>query len=967
MSQQYNTTYSDRGTGYNFFDGTSWGAQPTTRLESSRGGWPSIIALGNGGECAITHNTDNSLVNNTFRANIGSGSWTENTVTPDYLIWNRSASGGNDGNTIHMIGVTASTAFGGLPFNGLDGALVYYRSQDGGITWDITNLQLPGMDTSMYYGMQGDHYAISAKGETVVVAYFDDWGDSYIVKSIDNGDTWTKTIFLDFPVDKYATDDGIDLSADGVLDRVYSTDNYGTLILDDNGNAHVFYGVMLYADDDLADASFSWYPSTNGIAYWTESFGPDNTPPSVHPGDSSLWYSDMMNDHWITKAPDINGDGVVGGIDDLGGYALYYASRASMPSAGIDSSGALYLSFSGYTETADNGTQVFRHIYVTKSEDGGTTWSCPVDVTPHNDWNGMQECVFGSMSPVVDDKIRILYQKDFEPGLSVSGDVDMVDNNWITYLEVSVSVFDTSIIYGCSDSTATNYNPNATNDDGSCIPFVYGCTDYTAVNYNSFANTDDGSCIYCNQNTVDTLSYTGAMQTYTVPAGVTSVTIEAYGAEGRGASSSTYNSGKGGYSYGNLSVTAGQVLNIYVGGEGTLTPTGNSGQCYGGFNGGGNGGNGIEGGSGGGASDVRVNGTSFYDRVIVAGGGGGSNWIADGGDGGGLNGSDGNGEIINATGGTQYSGGTGASYNGFYGTDGVFGVGGESGVYNFSEWQWGGGAGGGFYGGGGGAPWNSGAGGSSYIGGVTNGTTTSGIQYGNGLVIISYSIQTCTGCTDPAASNYDSLALYDDGSCIICDLSTSLTIMNPTSPTSCDGFAFINATSSYSPINFTWFNINNNIIASGVNFVQNLCHGAYYIESYDSVGCLAVDTFIIGDLYGCTDPAAYNYDPLANIDDGSCISVVYGCADSSMFNYNSSANIDDGSCTPFIYGCTDPTALNYDASVNTDDGSCQYCDLSISLTVMQESSPSVCDGWVFINASSSNTPISLFMEYRKYS
>ena len=104
--------------------------------------------------------------------------------------------------------------------------------------------------------------------------------------------------------------------------------------------------------------------------------------------------------------------------------------------------------------------------------------------------------------------------------------------------------------------------------------------------------------------------------------------------------------------------------------------------------------------------------------------------------------------------------------------------------------------------------------------------------------------------------------------------------MNPTSPTSCDGFAFINATSSYSPINFTWFNINNNIIASGVNFVQNLCHGAYYIESYDSVGCLAVDTFIIGDLYGCTDPAAYNYDPLANIDDGSCISVVYGCTDS---------------------------------------------------------------------------------------
>jgi hypothetical protein len=127
MSQEYNNSWSDRGTGYNYFDGTSWGAQPTDRLETSRGGWPSIIALGNGTEASITHNTDNSLINNTSRNTIGTGNWTENTVTPDYLIWNRSAAGGLDGNTIHMIGLTAASNFGGLPFNGLDGALVYFR------------------------------------------------------------------------------------------------------------------------------------------------------------------------------------------------------------------------------------------------------------------------------------------------------------------------------------------------------------------------------------------------------------------------------------------------------------------------------------------------------------------------------------------------------------------------------------------------------------------------------------------------------------------------------------------------------------------------------------------------------------------------------------------------------------------------------------------------------------------------
>ena len=447
MSQEYNTTYSDRGTGYNFFDGTSWVAQPTARLESSRGGWPSIIALGNGGECAITHNTANSLINNTSRTNIGTGAWTENTVTPDYLIWNRSAAGGIDGNTIHMIALTEPSGgtWTGLPFNGVIGALLYYRSQDGGITWDITDMQLPGTDSSAQIGMSGDVYAIAAKGQTVAVAYFDDWGDSFIVKSTSNGDsaTWTKTTFLDFPVDKYAMDDGLDLDNDDTLDYVYSTDNCGALILDDFGDAHVFYGVMEYRDDDLTDASSSWFPATNGIAYWNESFGPDTTPATVQ--DTSLWYSDMMNNHWIVQAPDLNGDSIVFGIDSTGTYALYFLSMASMPNAGLDALGNIWLSFSGYTETADNGTQVFRHLYVTKSEDGGITWKTPVDVTPHDDWDGMQESVFGSMSPVVDDKIRIVYQKDFEPGLAVRGDEDMVDNNDIIYLEIDTAgLFDGS-------------------------------------------------------------------------------------------------------------------------------------------------------------------------------------------------------------------------------------------------------------------------------------------------------------------------------------------------------------------------------------------------------------------------------------------------------------------------------------------------------------------------------------------
>ena len=122
-----------------------------------------------------------------------------------------------------------------------------------------------------------------------------------------------------------------------------------------------------------------------------------------------------------------------------------------------------------------------------------------------------------------------------------------------------------------------------------------------------------------------TFSYTGREQTYTVPAGVSSLQVQAVGANG-----GVPPGGTGGMVIGELSVgaglaiTPGEALYVAVGG----TASGSNG----GFNGGGNG---IDGGSGGGgATDVRTcsptstscaNGvSSLLTRLIVAGGGGGA-------------------------------------------------------------------------------------------------------------------------------------------------------------------------------------------------------------------------------------------------------------------------------------------------------------------------------------------------------
>ena len=72
------------------------------------------------------------------------------------------------------------------------------------------------------------------------------------------------------------------------------------------------------------------------------------------------------------------------------------------------------------------------------------------------------------------------------------------------------------------------------------------------------------------------------------------------------------------------------------------------------------------------------------------------------------------------------------------------------------------------------------------------------------------------------------------------------------------------------------------------------------------------------------DATMFNYDELANIDNGNCIPFIYGCMDESMFNYNPLANADNNTCISFVYGCMDLEALNYDPLANTLDNSCCY-------------------------------------------
>ncbi len=73
---------------------------------------------------------------------------------------------------------------------------------------------------------------------------------------------------------------------------------------------------------------------------------------------------------------------------------------------------------------------------------------------------------------------------------------------------------------------------------------------------------------------------------------------------------------------------------------------------------------------------------------------------------------------------------------------------------------------------------------------------------------------------------------------------------------------------------------------------------------------------------GCTDPAACNYDPTANLDDSSCLydDVLGVCGG------DCTADVDaDGVCdVDEVPGCTNPDATNYNPNATDDDGSCEF-------------------------------------------
>jgi hypothetical protein len=457
-------TAASRGTGYNYFDGSTWvnPSYSTARIENVRTGWGTLTCVGNA-EIVAAHNGSSALVigicpqkgtqNWTFTNLVGPSITGINNdgqpATSTALLWPAIASSGN---IVHLICCTESDT--GMYYQGINTCLVYYRgtfnASSNTIDWESPRI-VGNLTSDEVRSMSGDAYAIAAKGNTVAILNAPSTSDVFLWKSNDNGVNFTKTVIVKSPIELYKENTTM------VLDTPCVADGSCAVSIDDNGMVHVAFGITRFFNDVLGDGSYSYYPGYDDMLYWNESMQP------ILSGTKEALNSDSLEaaGYMVFHRNDLTGDGGAYYIQN-GDFPGYGVAAVSTPQFVLDN-GTVYLI---YTQILDfpfintNEGAYYRGVFATKSSDNGNTWGGVSWLSYNKDcyyisdwsWTALQdtdftismmtesiynegESVFPAVaSKIVNGKINMWWQQDYIPGSEIKeSSVSMCQNESSIY------------------------------------------------------------------------------------------------------------------------------------------------------------------------------------------------------------------------------------------------------------------------------------------------------------------------------------------------------------------------------------------------------------------------------------------------------------------------------------------------------------------------------------------------------
>ncbi|MBR6227423.1 MAG: T9SS type A sorting domain-containing protein [Bacteroidales bacterium] len=391
------SAYSDRGTGYDYYNGTAFifeeEENPVTgRIESMKTGWPSYCQYGPKGEIVVSH-TGSNLVYYT-REIKGEGEWQGPNEIPNPvwlgtsdsdMTWPRVVTTGPDHDILHVIAAASDD-------NGF--YLFYSRSTDGE-NWTTTFV--PTLEEGEQGKYSADSYVMAANGDNVAIMLLSIMGHGYIIKSTDNGETWTKSKFWDNPYADFdwETDEN---SLFGYSDDITINDvdqygpDLGTICIDNDGIVHGAFSGHKYAHLELGSTYTYWYSRTlDGVFYWNETMGTLQGPEWVCPDDGTVipsdphnicrmwWPTDETGEYIVRNFESANLIGFLTPDDHFSEFSSdnwvvtgYFQSPAASPAICVDESGTVAVAYSvpDLTRPLSNDNKYLRSIMVSFIEPG---------------------------------------------------------------------------------------------------------------------------------------------------------------------------------------------------------------------------------------------------------------------------------------------------------------------------------------------------------------------------------------------------------------------------------------------------------------------------------------------------------------------------------------------------------------------------------------------------------------------
>ena len=273
MSHENNQTASDRGTGYNFYNGEDFLDQPEERVEPFKTGWPSIAQWKENGEILLAHG--NGHMQCFTRENAGEGEWQYMGALPDYPegypyaeygTWPRVVTCGDN----HDVIVAVAALQHSISSDETDIRTVMYRSTDAQ-NWTISYGPLEQYDYHIG-SFSADDYALAANGHNVALLYSGCLTNStWMFKSTDDGLTWETYKVWENPYEgrSFEFENG---QPWGMEDTLFMPMN-GAVVIDNKGVTHVALNTfeMIHTLDNESGYYSYWSGrAVDGILYWND-------------------------------------------------------------------------------------------------------------------------------------------------------------------------------------------------------------------------------------------------------------------------------------------------------------------------------------------------------------------------------------------------------------------------------------------------------------------------------------------------------------------------------------------------------------------------------------------------------------------------------------------------------------------------------------------------------------------------